>query len=195
MPASQGSTAPSVAERPMRADAQRNYNRLVAAAREAFTRSGSDAALEDVARAAGVGIGTLYRHFPDRLALIEAVYRDGVDGLSGRAETLASTKPPLEALELWFSDFVAYAATKQVLIHVLAEAIGKDSELLTHSRQVITDSVTSLLSRAQSAGVVRADVIPSDLLRLVGGCTMMAGLEDDQQQRLLRVVLDGLRAS
>ncbi|MPZ93956.1 MAG: TetR family transcriptional regulator [Propionibacteriales bacterium] len=178
----------------MRADARRNYDRLLDAARTTLTEVGSDAPLEEVARRAGVGIGTLYRHFPRRLDLLEAVYRKDVEKLATSAERLLAAASPWDALEGWLTEFIGYATTKRALFHELVDAVGRDSELLTYSRQVITTSATSVLARAQEAGVARRDAEPGDLLRLVGGCTMMADLEPDQQARMLRIVLDGLRA-
>lgn len=176
-----------------RADACRNRDRLLEAASEAFARDGVDASLEKIAKSAGVGIGTLYRHFPNRLVLLETVYREDVEGLASAAERLVETEAPWEALEGFLQRFVAYAATKRVLFHELIEAVGKDSDLFTHTRKLITESATLVLDRAQEAGVARPDVTPADLMRLVGGCTMMPDLEPDQQQRILRVVLDGVR--
>jgi len=179
--------------RPLRADARRNYERLIAEARSALTESGGDVSLEEIARRAGVGIGTLYRHFPTRLDLLEAVYRDDVETLARSSETLVESAPPWDALDTWLHLFIAYAATKKVLFRELLDAVGKDSELLTHSRQVINECTAAVLTRAQQAGVARADVQPTDLLRLVGGCTMMPHLEADQQERMLQIVLDGIR--
>lgn len=180
-------------EKPMRADAKRNYQRLLDAARETFATRGAETSLEEVARRAGVGVGTLYRHFPNRLALFEAVYRDSVDGLEESRERLTASESPWEALEHWLAEFIAYAATKKAMIHEMVDAIGKDSELMTHSRAVINTSLESMLSRAQEAGVARTDIHGQDLLRLVGGCTMMPDLDAEQRQRMLRVVLDGIR--
>jgi AcrR family transcriptional regulator len=185
----------SAPHRPMRADARRNYDRLIDAARTALTEQGGEASLEEIARRAGVGIGTLYRHFPTRLDLLEAVYREDVEALKESAGRLVTAASEWDALEQWLHDFIGYATTKRVLFQELVDAIGKDSELLTHSRQVINSAVTRLLTRAQEAGVARTDVQPSDLLRLVGGCTMMPHLEPEQQERMLRIVLDGLRTS
>jgi AcrR family transcriptional regulator len=180
--------------RPMRADARRNYDLLVSAAREAFRESDSDTSLEQIAKRAGVGIGTLYRHFPTRLALLEAVYRDEVDVLGVNGERLLTSSEPWEGLVTWLELFLSYATTKRALFHELVSAIGKDSDLLTHSRAVIQDSALAALTRAQDAGVARRDVEAGDLLRLVGGCSMMPGLTDEQQDRMLKVVLAGLRA-
>lgn len=193
MAAGQASTSAPEAP-PMRADAARNRAKLIEAARAALAVDGPDTSLEQVARGAGVGIGTLYRHFPNRLALLEAVYRDDVDALEASALRLEAEVEPWPALERWLHDFVGYAATKRVLFHELVDALGRDSELLTHSRQVITTSSQTLLARAQADGSARPDVDAADLLRLVGGCTMMPGFDPAQQERILRIVLDGIRA-
>jgi len=179
--------------RPMRADARRNYERLTAAARLALTERGGDISMEEIARRANVGIGTLYRHFPTRLDLLEAVYREDVETLAGSAEALMAAESEWAALEQWLHLYIGYAATKRVLMQELVDAVGKDSELLTHSRRAINEAVTAVLARAQAAGVARRDVEPSDLLRLVGGCAMMPHLEPDQQERMLQIVLDGIR--
>ena len=179
--------------RPMRADARRNYERLTAAARLALTERGGDVSMEEIARRANVGIGTLYRHFPTRLDLLEAVYREDVETLASSAQALMASESEWAALEQWLHLYIGYAATKRVLMQELVDAVGKDSELLTHSRRAINEAVTAVLGRAQQAGVARPDVEPSDLLRLVGGCAMMPHLEPDQQERMLQIVLDGIR--
>jgi AcrR family transcriptional regulator len=178
----------------MRADAARNRAKLVAAAREAFADAadGSEVTMEAVAKRAGVGIGTLYRHFPTRLELMEAVYREDVDGLRAYADELIASEPPWQALERWFDRFVAFAATKRAIFGELLTAIGKDSELLTYSRGMLNRTVAALVTNAQQAGAVREDVTSSDVLSLLSGCTMM-NLGRDQSERVLRVVLDGLR--
>ncbi len=137
--------------RPMRSDARRNYERLLEAARGAFGEHGADASLEEVARRAGVGIGTLYRHFPTRLALVEAVYRDDVDALSALARDVESL-PPWDALVSWLTRFVTYAMTKRVLFAELAESLGKDSDLLSYCRDTIWQAAEAVLVRAQEAG-------------------------------------------
>lgn len=190
---SRTSAVQDAAERPMRADARRNYERLLATARATLLEQEGEASLEEIARRAGVGIGTLYRHFPTRLDLLEAVYRADVDALGERTETLKESESAWDGLEEWLRLFVDYAATKRVLFQELVDAVGRDSEMLTHSRQVITSSVETMLTRAQEAGAVRPDIEPSDVIRLVGGCTMMGGLDPDQRERMLRVVLDGIR--
>ena len=180
--------------RPLRADARRNYDALIEAARAAFREGGGETSLEEIARRAGVGIGTLYRHFPNRLALLEGVYRDEVDDLDRKSAGLLERPDAAEALHEWLELFLDYAATKRALFHELVEAIGKDSELLTHSRGVIERSVRAVLERAQQAGAVRSDIEAGDVLRLVGGCTMMPGSTEEQRQRMLQVVAAGLRA-
>jgi AcrR family transcriptional regulator len=180
----------------LRADAARNRARLIEAARSLFLAGPADAevSLEQVAREAGVGIGTLYRHFPTRLDLLEAVYRDEVDVLRETAEKVVPDHTPFDALELWLEAFVDYAATKRHIFHELVEAVGRESELMTHSRAVIFGTAESLVMAAQAAGEVRDDVTSGDVLRLVGGCTMMPNFDRAQTRRILKVVMDGLRA-
>jgi AcrR family transcriptional regulator len=179
----------------LRADAARNRARLVEAARARFLSGPPDAevSLEQVAKKAEVGIGTLYRHFPTRLDLLEAVYRDEVDVLRETAEKVVPNHTPVEALELWLEAFVDYAATKKHIFHELVDAIGRDSELLTHSRKVMNESAEGLLTAAQESGEIRTDVDAADVLRLVGGCTMMPNFDRAQTLRILKVVMDGLR--
>jgi AcrR family transcriptional regulator len=189
-------TDPTATEAPkLRADAARNRARLVDAARALFLSGPPDAevSLEQVAKKAGVGIGTLYRHFPTRLDLLEAVYRDEVDVLRETAEKVVPNHTPVEALELWLEAFVDYAATKKHIFHELVDAIGRDSELLTHSRRVMNESAERLLTAAQESGEIRTDVDAADVLRLVGGCTMMPNFDRAQTLRILKVVMDGLR--
>lgn len=183
---------PSGTGRRLRADAQRNYDGLIVSARTALRDSEGDTSLEDIARRAGVGIGTLYRHFPTRLALLEAVYRDEVDELDRKSRLLVESDDPKNVLRAWLVLFLDYAATKRALFHELAEAIGKDSDLLTHSRAVIERCAQTVLDTAQAGGGVRADVEVNDIVRLVGGCTMMPGSTPEQRERMLRVVVDGL---
>lgn len=180
--------------RPLRADARRNYERLLSAAREVFREYEADTSLERIAARAGVGIGTLYRHFPTRLALLEAVYRDEVDDLATGTEKLLASAEPWEALEGYLHLFMSYATTKRALFHELVDAVGRDGELLTHSRQVINTTAQAVLSRAQDAGVARRDVEVGDMIRLVGGCTMMPEASAEQSERIIAVVLAGLRA-
>lgn len=179
----------------LRADAARNRARLVATAREAFRQADDPASvtMEAVAKQACVGIGTLYRHFPTRLDLMEAVYREDVDALEAQARTLVETETPWDALAGWLGAVIDFAATKRAIFSELVDAIGRDSDLMTHSRGVLNETVTDLLTRAQEAGEARSDVTAADVLSLVGGCSMMR-LAGDQAQRVLRVILDGLHA-
>jgi len=181
----------------LRADAARNRARLVEAARELFLSGPVDAevSLEQVAKKAEVGIGTLYRHFPTRLDLLEAVYREEVDGLRQASERLSADHPPLEALERWLEVFVDYAATKKHIFHELVEATGRDSELMTHSRATMTAAAEKMVGGAQAAGEIRTDITAPDVIRLVGGCTMMPNFDRAQLRRILKVVMDGLRTS
>ncbi len=180
--------------RPLRADARRNYDQIVAAAREALLEHGPAASLEDIARRAGVGIGTLYRRFPNRLALLEAVYREDVDALRVQTDELVEQRTPWAALEGWVEAFLAYAATKRALFTELVEASGRDSELLTHSRAIIRGTAERVVANAKDSGDVRPDVDSADVVRLVGGCSMMGELDEVQQRRVVTIVLAGIRA-
>lgn len=180
-------------ERPLRADAQRNQAKLIEAARAEFLEHGADAPLEDVARRAGVGIGTLYRRFPTRLDLLEAIYKNDVDAIARRADELVEQDDVWAAFTTWITEFSAYAVSKRALFQQLFDAIGKGSATMTHSRETVSAAMTAMLERAQQAGVVRTDVSASDVTRLVGGCTMMGALEPEQAERMVHVVLDGLR--
>jgi AcrR family transcriptional regulator len=179
----------------LRADAARNRAKLIDSARQVFSEHGGDASLEQIAKAAGVGIGTLYRHFPTRLDLLEAVYRDEVDVLRETAEKVVPNHTPVEALELWLVAFVDYAATKRHIVTELVDAIGRESDLMTHSREIIYGNAERLVVAAQEAGQIRSDIESADVLRLVGGCTMMPNFDRAQTRRILSVVMDGLRTS
>src|SRR4051812_10749022 len=159
-------TAPAqLSKRPKRADALRNYEKLVAAAREAFTEADRSASLEDIARRAGVGIGTLYRNFPTRADLVEAVYVDEVEALSHRAGELADLEP-WEALTTWLKGFVGYVATKQALADELFAVAERDAAVFAGCRSVLHASGEPLLQRAQEAGIVRPDVTIDEVVRM-----------------------------
>ena len=197
-PAQSGEQRPQPGEqRPLRADAQRNYQRLVTAASAAFAEHGADdASLEEIARRAGVGIGTLYRHFPNRQALLEAVYRDQVDVLSDRARQLSESENPGAALEEWLRALVSFGRTKRSLTSAMLATLDKDSELLSTCSLIMRSAATMLLKRAQEAGVVRADADATDLLRLVHAVSMAVEREPadrGQADRLLGLIMDGLR--
>jgi AcrR family transcriptional regulator len=178
-----------------RADAIRNRERVLAAAKAVFSSGGPDASLEAVARAAGVGIGTLYRHFPTREALFEAVYRREVQQLADLAEQLTEEGEPVDALRCWMRANVEFVATKKGMSAALALAAYKNSELMSFSFDQLTQSVRRLLDRAVAAGAIRADISPEDLLRgLVGMCYMhdRPGWQTSVL-RLVDVFVDGLR--
>ena len=183
--------------RPMRADAQRNYTRLLNAASAAFLEHGADdVSLEEIARRAGVGIGTLYRHFPTRQALLEAVYRDQVELLDARAQELLQAESPGDALADWLRALMKFSSTKHTLTSALLATLGKDSELLSSCGKVIRDAAGALLARAQEAGVVRPDTDAGDVIRLVHAvniATQRGPADPGQADRMLALILDGLR--
>jgi AcrR family transcriptional regulator len=181
--------------RHMRADARRNYGRLVEAARKVFADQGGQASMEAVAKQAGVGVGTLYRHFPKRIDLVEAVYRNDVDVLVEEAETSAMSLPPWEALEAWLRAYVAYARAKRTFLNELHEAFEKNPGLKSESRERITEACDQVLARAQSAGEAREDTSGADVMQLVSPMCMSPTLEAEQGDRLLTVILAGLRAA
>jgi AcrR family transcriptional regulator len=197
MKASGSGTEPT-ADKGMRADARRNYQKLLTAAAEAFTERGTDdVSLEEIARRAGVGIGTLYRHFPTRQALLEAVYRDQVEALRARADELIATKPPAEALATWLRDLLDFGRTKRMLTTALLTTHNKDSELMSSGSRMVRGAATDILTGAQEAGVARADANPADLMRLVHAISLTAEWaadDNEQADRLLVLVLDGLKS-
>ena len=178
-----------------RADALRNRERVLEAAKAVFSAGGPDASLEAVAREAGVGIGTLYRHFPTREALYEAVYRREVEQLSELAEELKGEAAPVEALRRWLRSNVEFVATKKGMATALALAAGPPSELTAFSFERLTKAIGMLLQRAVAAGEVRADITPEDLLRTLVGMCMLHDQPGWQASvvRMLDVLVDGLR--
>jgi AcrR family transcriptional regulator len=177
----------------MRADARRNHERLVTAARAAFTEDGTEAHLDDIARRANVGPGTLYRHFPTRESLVAAVYRDDVQWLADRAKELAAEHPPLEALASWLRLQLEYIKTKRGLGSAMKAMLANDSETLALCRETMRGALRSLLGAAQDAGVVRSDVEAPTVLRLVHGIGVAAESAPEEADHLLSIVLDGLR--
>jgi AcrR family transcriptional regulator len=178
-----------------RADAVRNRERVLEAAKAVFSAGGPDASLEAVARRAGVGIGTLYRHFPTREALFEAVYRREVQQLGELADALKSEAAPVDALRRWLRSNVEFIATKKGMSAALALAAHGSSELYAHTFDRLTKAVGALLDRAIAAGEIRSDISPEDLLRtLVGMCYMhdQPGWQKNVV-RLVDVFVDGLR--
>jgi AcrR family transcriptional regulator len=178
--------------RPLRADAKRNREQLVAAARSAFTERGSEASLEDIARRACVGIGTLYRHFPSRQALVEAVYVDEVETLC-RSAAENPDLPPWDALVAWFDRFVDYVATKRALIDEMVATIGQDAQVFRTCHEAIFAAGEPLLARAKEAAAVRPEVEFMDVIRMVSGITMIKNAGPEEIRRVLRMALDGLR--
>lgn len=175
--------------RPHRKDAARNYDALITAAREAFAEHGADVSLEDVARRAGVGIGTLYRNFPTRRDLFESVYADEVNALCRAAVELAGQEP-WEALTSWLDRFTGYMVTKRAV----REALNDESEIFSACRDSMYAAGGPLLERAQKAGVVRTDMEIGDLLRMVSGITATAFEDEAQRDRVMSIALDGVRA-
>ncbi len=192
--------ATNLARKP-RSDAARNRERLLEAASDVFSAGGPDASLEAVAKRAGVGIGTLYRHFPTREALFEAVYRREVDQLAELAERLANeTEPveaePVEALRRWLHANVRLVATKKGMVAALALAAHRPSQLHAYSSDRLTKAAGSLLDRAARAGEIRTDVAPEDLLRALVGMSYNVYDTPDWRKTALRLVdifVDGLR--
>ena len=188
-------TAPSfpiseivASRRPHRKDAARNYDALLAAAREAFAEHGAEASLEDIARRAGVGIGTLYRNFPTRRHLFETVYADDVNTLVQVAQNLADEEP-WQALTTWLDRFAGYMVTKRAV----REALNDESEIFAACRESMYAAGGPLLERAQEAGRARRDMDFVDLLRMVAGITATAFDDDAQRDRVLSIALDGVR--
>ncbi|MBV9919192.1 MAG: TetR/AcrR family transcriptional regulator [Solirubrobacterales bacterium] len=176
---------------PKRADARRNRERVLAAAREAFARGGESTALEEIARRAGVGIGTLYRHFPNRQALLEALYVNEVEEVCRSAERLDDADP-WQALNDWFERLIGYLATKRALAHELMNYLDADAALFKECRAGLFSAGEPLLKRAQDAGAVRPDVEFSQVMHMVVGISKIPG-DPDQIEHILRVALDGLR--
>jgi AcrR family transcriptional regulator len=185
-------TSQTLLARPQRADARRNYEKVLAAAREAFAEGGESTALEEIARRAGVGIGTLYRHFPNRQALVEALYLDEVDEVCRSAADFADAEP-WEALNGWFERFIAYLATKRALAHELLNYLDRDAELFQSSRAALFEAGEPLLKRAQEAGAVRSDVEIGEVIQMVMGIAKIPAADPSQTEHILRVALDGLR--
>jgi AcrR family transcriptional regulator len=178
--------------KPMRADARRNYDRLVDAARKVFADQGGGASMEAIAKQAGVGVGTLYRHFPKRIDIVEAVFRDEVDVLVGAADRGLTDLEPWAALELWLRAYVTYGRSKRTFLNELHEAFEKNPDLKLASRERIWQACDRVLTRAQDGGAARRDIDADDLMQLVSPMCIN-NVTPDQSDRLLAMVLDGLR--
>ncbi|HET6877374.1 MAG TPA: TetR/AcrR family transcriptional regulator [Jatrophihabitans sp.] len=180
--------------RAQRADACRNRDRLIEVASEVFSTSGVDASLEKIAKQAGVGIGTLYRHFPSRDALIEAVYRHNVEVLCASAEELAATLPPDEALAAWMQNFVAYVPGKKGMSAYLKSVVDADSDLFESTHARVRETVDRLMQAAVEAGTVRPGVDGMELLRGLSGVCLMTGAGSDSGGATVAgLLMDGLR--
>src|SRR3984885_15238399 len=183
------------AQRKPRMDALRNRERILEVAKEAFTRHGAATSLDDIAKQAGVGAGTLYRHFPTRDALIEAVYRSEVEKLAAAAHGFAAAMSPVEALRAWLLLFIDYIAAKHIIAPALNSVAGGPSRLYERSRSTVQGAIDELVKRAKKSGDVRRDIDASDLLRAVIGVSYVGSGGDWQQsaRRLVDILMAGSR--
>jgi AcrR family transcriptional regulator len=190
-----GGKAPGAARKP-RADAQRNRDGLLEAAKAAFAEVGPEASLEEIARRADVGIGTLYRHFPTRNAIVEAVYRREVQQLADAAPRLSESLPPAEALRAWMRLFIDYIAAKKVIAPAFKSLVGGGSALYADSGARINEATVLLVERARASGDIRPDADPADLLRALVGFAYVNSAPDWEAsaRRLIDLLLDGLRS-
>ncbi|GIH22261.1 TetR family transcriptional regulator [Acrocarpospora phusangensis] len=181
--------------RARRADALRNRDRVLAAAVRAFTEHGPDASVNLIAKEAGVGIGTLYRHFPTREALIEAAYRNELAAVCDAAADLLAEEPPVEALRAWMHRFIDYMATKLGMAEALRTVIASGGDPYAQSRNLLTGAIARLLDAATAAGEIRDDANADDLLIGLSGIAMAAGDPErrDQAGRLIEFMIDALR--
>jgi AcrR family transcriptional regulator len=186
---------PATGPRPLRADAQRNRDRLLDAAVRAFSHDGPDVTLDAIAKDAGVGIGTLYRNFPTREALIEAAYRNELARLCDAVPDLMRTMPPDEAMRTWMDRFVDYMTTKRGMADALRVVIASGGNPYAESRDRLIATIETLLHAGAAAGTVRSDIEPVDVLASLGGVSLAAGApaQRDQAGRLLDLLMDGLR--
>ena len=178
-----------------RSDAQRNRERILEVARKAFSRSGANTSLDDVAREAGVGPGTLYRHFPTREKLLEAVYRSGMEKLAAAEQRFALELPPVEALRAWLLLFVDYIAAKQLIVPALNALVGNPKKVFEASYTQVWEAVRVLVDRAIKSGDIRKDLDPIDLLRALIGVASVSTSPDWQQsaKRLVDILITGAR--
>jgi AcrR family transcriptional regulator len=178
-----------------RADAQLNRERILEVAKSAFTRAGADISLDEVAKQAGVGPGTLYRHFPTRGALLEAVYRSEVERLAAAQQDFSRTMAPVDALRAWMLLFVDYIATKQLIAPALNTLIGGPSKLFERSGPLIIGAINSLVRRAIESGDIRPDLDPLDLLRALVGVSNVSSVPDwpASARRLVQILIAGSR--
>ena len=187
--------SPQPAQRKPRADAQRNRERILEVAKDAFTRFGANASLDDIAKEAGVGPGTLYRHFPSRNDLLESVYRTEVEKLAAAQRKFAENMAPIDALRAWMLLFVDYIAAKHIIAPALNTLVGGPSKLFEGSRPLIQGAIDALVKRAIKSGDIRKDIVPFDLLRALIGVSNVATTPDWQQsaKRLVDILIAGSR--
>jgi AcrR family transcriptional regulator len=185
------------AGRKPRADAQRNRERILKVAKVAFTRTGAEISLDEVAKQSGVGPGTLYRHFPTRDALLEAVYQSEVARLAAAQKELSATLAPVEALQAWMLLFVDYIATKELIAPALNSLIAGRSKLFESSAMQVTTAIQSLVQRAIESGDIRADIEPLDLLRALVGVSNVASVPNwpESAKRLVHILIAGSRST
>ena len=178
-----------------RSDAQRNRERILDVARQAFSRSGANTSLDDIAKEAGVGPGTLYRHFPAREQLLEAVYRSEMEKLAAAEQKFAQELPPVEALRAWLLLFVDYIAAKQLIAPALNALLGDPKRVFEASHARIWEAVRALVKRAIQSGDIRKDLDPIDLLRALIGIASVATSPEWQQsaRRLVDILISGAR--
>lgn len=183
--------------RKVRADAQRNRERILAVAKQAFTRDGASTSLDEIARKAGIGSGTLYRHFPTRDALIEALYRSEVEKLAAAEQHFAATMPPLKALRAWMLLFIDHVSEKKLILPAMESVAGGSMRLIEGSRSLIHTAFSRLVKRAIDSGDLRADTEPNDFIRALVGLfhtTAMPGWEQSAR-RLVDILIQGSRAT
>jgi len=185
------------ARRKPRTDAQRNRQRILEVAKQAFTRSGADTSLDEIAKQAGVGAGTLYRHFPTRDALLEAVYRTEVEKLAAAERKFVQTLAPMEALRAWMLLFVDYIATKHLIAPALNTLVGGPSKVFGASSAQIKGAIHALVGRAIRSGDIRPDLDPLDLLRALIGVSNVASSPDwpKSARRLVDILITGSRSA
>jgi len=178
-----------------RTDAQRNRERILEVAKAAFAQSGASASLDEIAREAGVGPGTLYRHFPTREALLEAVYRTEVEKLAAAQEEFARTLPPVEALRAWMLLFIDHIAAKKLIAPVFNTLVGDPNKVFEKSHALTWDAIRALVKRAIKSGDIRKDLDPIDLLRALIGVSNVSTSPGWQQsaRRLVDILISGSR--
>src|SRR6202046_5128588 len=186
---------PGITDRKPRADAQRNRESILEVAKQEFTRLGANASLEEIAKKAGVGPGTLYRHFPTREDLLEAVYRTEVEKLAAAERKFTETLPPVEALRAWMLLFVDYIAAKQIIAPVLNALVGDPKKIFEASYAQVWDAIRALVKRAIKSGDIRKDLDPIDLLRALIGVANLSTSPDWRQsaRRLVDILITGSR--